>query len=493
MKQKKIIPIFLFLLIALFFSTGCTKDYKITETGREAVIEPDYSGVTVPPNIAPMNFLIKEKGRSFRVIATSKPGYKLSVRSSDGIIRFPERSWKELLKGSEGERIEILIYSENKEKTLSRFSPFYLNVANEPVDPYICYRLLYPGYETYSQIKIVQRNVESFTEESVIENQLINDNCVNCHSFNKNNPEKFLVHIRGSAGGTYFINGNKITRTDLKTGEMTSGAVYPAWHPSGKYVTFSSNSIMQSFHSIPEKNIEVIDLASSLVLYNVEKNEMSPIKESDSTKYLETFPEWAPDGKYLYYCRANQIIDSTDFKSIKYNLLRMSFDEQTMSFGKTEVVFDASAISKSVSFPRISPDGQSLVFTLHDYGNFSIWHKEADLYLLNLRNNKAEKMTLNSDETESYHSWSSNGKWLVFSSKRGDGLTARPYFAYFGSPDHVGKPFVLPQKDPALYKRLVKTFNKPEFVTGKISLGPRDFERATKEIPVKALWAGKKK
>ena len=61
-------------------------------------------------------------------------------------------------------------------------------------------------------------------------------------------------------------------------------------------------------------------------------------------------------------------------------------------------------------------------------------------------------MSLNSDETESYHSWSSNGKWLVFSSKRGDGLTARPYFAYFGSPDNVGKPFVLPQKDPTLYK-----------------------------------------
>jgi WD40 repeat protein len=492
MKQNKVIHILLFLLFGLFISTGCKRDYKISETGREAFIEPDYSGVTIPPNIAPMNFQINEAGRSYRIIATGKSGYTLSLRSSDGIVRFPERSWKKLVKESEGGKIEITISSENKDKTFSKFSPFFLNVTMEPMDPYICYRLLYPGYETYSQIKIVQRNIESFGEKSVIENQLIKNNCVNCHSFNRNNPEKFLVHIRGTVGGTYFINGGKITRTDLKTKEMTSGAVYPAWHPSGKYVTFSSNSIVQSFHSIPEKNIEVIDFASSLVIYNIEKNEISPIEESDTVKYLETFPEWSPDGKYLYYCRANQIIDSTDFKSIKYNLLRKPFFEETMTFGKAEIVFNASAISKSVSFPRVSPDGIYLVFTLHDYGNFSIWHKEADLYLLDLRNNKTEKMSLNSNETESYHSWSSNGRWLVFSSKRGDGLTARPYFAYFGSPDQIGKPFVLPQKDPTLYKRLVKTFNKPEFVTGKINFGPRDFERASKEKSVTAVWGGKK-
>ena len=31
-----------------------------------------------------------------------------------------------------------------------------------------------------------------------------------------NNPEKFLLHIRGSEGGTYFVDGKNITKTDLK-------------------------------------------------------------------------------------------------------------------------------------------------------------------------------------------------------------------------------------------------------------------------------------
>lgn len=495
MKLKYILPGILILIFEMFFLSSCKTDqYKnIRETGREPVIEPDYSGVTIPRNIAPMNFIIKEDGNSFRITATSTSGSHLSIRSSDGIVRFPERSWKKLLKDNQGGKIQIEISSENKDRSLTKFNPVYLYVAQEPIDPYLCYRLLYPGYETYFQIKIIQRNIENFKEISLVENQLLKNNCVNCHSFNQNNPEKFLLHIRGSMGGTYFVDGKKIVKTDLKTKEMTSGAVYPSWHPGGRFVAFSSNNIVQSFHAAPEANIEVTDLASSLVLYDTEKNEMSSITEIDTVKYMETFPEWSPDGKYLYYCRAKQVIDSSDFKNIKYNLIRKSFDQESRSFGKTEVVFNALAINKSVSFPRISPDGQFLVFTLHDYGNFSIWHKEADLYLLNLQDGRTDKMSINSNETESYHSWSSNGKWLVFSSKRGDGLTARPYFAYFDSPDQVGKPFVLPQKDPTLYKRLVKTFNKPEFVTGKINLGPRDFEHAAKGESVKAKWAGNKK
>jgi hypothetical protein len=97
-------------------------------------------------------------------------------------------------------------------------------------------------------------------------------------------------------------------------------------------------------------------------------------------------------------------------------------------------------------------------------------------------------MSLNSDESESHHAWSSNGRWIVFSSKRGDGLTARPFLAYFGADGHTGKPFVLPQKDPTLYLKLDKTFNRPEFVKGKIKVGPRDFYRASGKDPVKAIW-----
>jgi Tol biopolymer transport system component len=167
----------------------------------------------------------------------------------------------------------------------------------------------------------------------------------------------------------------------------------------------------------------------------------------------------------------------------------VGFNPETRNFGKPELVFKASEQKKSVSFPRISPNGNSLVFTLHDYGCFPIWHKEADLYSINLTNFEVAKLPVNSDFTESYHSWSSNGRWLLFSSKRGDGLSARPYLAHFSETGEVGKPFILPQKDPRFYEQFVKTFNIPEFSKSEVSFSPGRLRKAANSQPVQVKWA----
>jgi hypothetical protein len=172
--------------------------------------------------------------------------------------------------------------------------------------------------------------------------------------------------------------------------------------------------------------------------------------------------------------------------SIHHDLVRKSFDESTETFGKTEVVFAASAAAKSVSFPRISPDGKYLVFTLHNFGTFPIWHAEADLYSINLETLEVLKLDLNSDEADSYHSWSLNGKWLVFSSKRSDGRSTRPYISYISSDGKASKPFMLPQKDPDIYNNMIESFNIPEFVTGEIQAGPRDFVEAARQTAIKS-------
>lgn len=490
-------PIFsvgiLIVTTATIVVSGCKPfDYEnIPSTGREPLIEPDYSAVTIPKNIAPMNFTILEDGNSF-IIRVKSPGVTtIKLKSPNGIVRFPVKLWKNMLAESKGGRIEIEIISEDKEKKLKKYDPVLMFIADSPIDPYLCYRLLYPGYESWVEMKIIQRSTEDFKERSLIENQLLKNDCVNCHSFRKNQPDKFLIHERGSLGGTYFADEGKITRRNLRTDKMTANAVYPSWHPSGKYVAFSSNKTVQSFYMHPSKNIEVSDMYSSLVVYDLENNGMFACPDDDTIKYMDTFPCWAPGGDYLYFCRTPQTKAGYDIRQVKYDLVRRSFDPVSASFGRAEMVYNAHEKDKSVSFPSISPDGMFLVFTLHDYGTFSIWHREADLYLLNLRTMSVKQMSLNSKETESYHSWSSNGKWLVFSSKRGDGLTARPYFAYFGSGDSTGKPFVLPQKDPSLYERLEKTFNRPELITGKINFGPRNFMKASGNDPVKARWIGK--
>ena len=482
------------LVLGIVLLNGCksTDQNIVTAIGHVPVISPDYSGVTIPCNIAPLNFRIQDEGLHFRVRATNHAGFHIDISSSDGLIRFSLKKWKKLIAGSPGDSIRIEILSYNKEGKKKRFDPFFINVSVDSIDPWICYRLLYPGYESWSEMKIVQRSTESFREYSVVENQLLDGNCVNCHTFFQNDPERFFIHVRGSMAGTYFVDRDTVKRIELRTPEMKANAVYPSWHPSGKYIVFSSNKIVQSVHMNPGKDNEFYDVFSSLVFYDVKKNEISSCGTADSVKYMETYPCWSPDGNSLYYCRTEQVEAGFDYRQVKYDLVRRSFDQQTGTFGKAQPVFNARNIDKSISLPAISPDGRYLIFALHDCGSFPVWHKESDLYLLDLDGNSYSRMELNSDETESWHSWSSNGKWLVFSSKRGDGLTSRPYLAYFNS-GKTGKPFILPQKDTELYSKMTETFNRPEFITGRVKIGSRDFERASGKKPVKAVWNTEKK
>jgi hypothetical protein len=482
----------LFLSVISFFVLfGCNslRNNDVQVIDRIPDIDPDYSGVTIPPNIAPMNFVIQEEGQSFKIDVTSPAdNSQVSFSSANGIVRFSKRSWRKLLEKNRGGEINIQISSiERNNNSEKKFRPFSVSVAEEEIDPYLSYRLMYPGYIAWYTMKIVQRSLETFREEAFVENQILDNNCINCHSFNQYDPDKFFIHIRGSKGDTYFVDNGQISRITLKTEDMPLGATYPSWHPGGRYVVFTSSKVLLSFDANPHKNIRCYDLLATLILYDTKENEVFYIKESDSLSYYQTFPGWSPDGRYLYFCMAAKIDEAIDVESIEtihYDLVRKSFDSESGSFGETEIVFDAGGMDKSVSFPRISPDGNYLVFTLHDYGTFPIWYKEADLYLLDLRDGKYMKMNINSDDTESYHGWSSNGKWLVFSSKRRDGLSAFPYFAYFESPDKVGKPFVLPQRDPTIYDRMPLTYNIPEFIKGRIRIKPRDFEKASNEQPI---------
>ena len=200
-------------------------------------------------------------------------------------------------------------------------------------------------------------------------------------------------------------------------------------------------------------------------------------------KAFETFPTFSPDGRTLYFCTAEARSMPHEYSEVKYNLCSIAFDPVTRSFGsKIDTLYNVRENGKSVSFPRVSPDGKFLLFTLSGYGNFSIWHKDADLYLLDIESGFFHPLlNANSTDTESYHSWSSNNRWIVFSSRRIDGLYTRPYFAYIDESGNASKPFLLPQEDTDFYHRFMKSYNIPEFITGKVSSNIRKISKLAKE------------
>jgi Tol biopolymer transport system component len=277
------------------------------------------------------------------------------------------------------------------------------------------------------------------------------------------------LHIRGPHGATLLRHHDgPLAAYNTKTDQTLGFCVYPYWHPSGRYIAYSTNTTRQLFHSSDPNRIEVFDEASDVQVYDVEKNELilSSLLKQDST--YETFPVFSADGRSLYFCAARALPeDSHQLDSIRYNLCRIDFDPATGTSGsRIDVIVDAATLHKSVSFPRPSYDGRFLCYTLSDYGQFSIWHHEADLYLLDLSTGESRPMDgANSDDTESFHNWSTNSRWLVLSSRRDDGLFTRPYFCHVDANGTVSKAFMLPQRNPRrFYRDRFLSFNVPEFV-----------------------------
>lgn len=463
---------------------GCSSR---VESGREAdkplAIFPDYTDVTIPANIAPLNFRIEDSSTkaSVRFVAGEN---EVVVSSNDSRIIIPERKWRKIIDSAveAGGAISVVVSVEDGDGWMT-YPSFKIDVAAEPIDSHIAYRLIEPGYESWCEMGIYQRNIENFEQKPIIENSAADYGCVNCHSFCQQNPEKMLFHMRQMHTGTIITNGKKIEKLNTVTPETGSPLVYPSWHPSGRYVAFTNN--LTRLINLPNDSnrVEVYDGASDVVVYDVERHEILTSRNLFSTKYFETFPTFSADGRKLYFCSADSVAMPDEFKSAKYSLCVIDFDAESGRFGeKVDTLYNSHIGGRSVSFPRVSPDGRYMLYALADYGNFSIWHRDSDLKMIDLKSGEEVDISpVNSDAAESYHSWSSNSRWMLFNSRRVNGLYTHAYIAYVDSDGSVRKPFLLPQRDPDFYDRFMKSFNIPEFITGEVELNSYDIAQFAKE------------
>ncbi len=358
------------------------------------------------------------------------------------------------------------MYVKSLDGKWQKFQTITNEISNEKIDSHLAYRIINTGYELWNNLGIFQRNLENFEEKPILENKSIDFGCINCHSFANNDPNKMMIHVRAIHGGTLVANNGKLIKVDTKTKFTLNGGAYPNWHPDGKHIVFSVNKIGQFFCS-GETRIEVADELSDLIVFDVEKNTITTSPKV-STSSRENLPVWSPDGKYIYYINAQSGMEIDNRIQSKYDLLRIGYDINTNTWGDIDTVISSSVIDKTISFPKISPNGKFLMFCSSDNGYFTIHHPKTDLNLMDLQTGGYREMEINSTETDSYHSFSSTGHWFVFSSKRLDGLFTRPFFSYLDENGKATKPFVLPQENPDFYNLFIKNYNIPELITGEV-------------------------
>lgn len=472
------------LLLSACASEG-TLPQSFSETKDSLQLFPDYRDIVIPPNIAPLNVQVKNPGSAYAASITGKKGQIIVNANEEGKLQIDTTEWRQLLSENKGGELRVAIYAE-QEAGWVKFPEYAITVAQEEIDPYLSYRLIEPSYELYRQLGIYQRNLTNFTEKPIYENNRTydadNNHCVNCHNYQNYSTEHMLFHVRANHGGTIFIDNGKARKMNMKCDSVLSNCVYPSWHPKKNWVVFSSNLTGQAFHTIDKQKIEVLDYGSDLVFFDADNGTLTNIIKGKEA--METFPNWAPDGSRVYYCSAatpflTDLPDSVHsdallarYDSIRYNLMSIPFDEQTRTFGEPVVEVKCDSAS-SITLPRVSPDGRYVLFTMGDFGQFHIWHKSSDLYVKDLQTGAVRPLSAaNSPDVDSYHTWSSNGRWIVFSSRRDDGSYTRPYIAYFDKDGRDHKAFLLPQEDPEHNLYLMKSYNVPELTRDAVRTTP---------------------
>ena len=474
-------------MFGYYLSGGQEVVEEYSDIGRPAEIFPDYSDVVIPANIAPLNFKVGESGSKYCVKIYSEKGEPIEVFSRTPKIVIDEARWHKLLDSNRGRKLKTEVFVKSKDGRWGRYQSITNEIAREDIDGYLVYRRIRPTFSNWRQIGIHQRNLRGYDESVVISNEYYKSGCVNCHAFCNNRTDKMTIGIRNLIYGSsaLLVKDGEVHKVGTKFG-------YTAWHPSGKVIAYSVNRVVQFFHSTATEVRDVMDIDSLLAYYVVDSEAVKTDPNISKKNRLETYPTWSPDGRYLYFCSAAlswaklDVVPPEGYDKIKYDLMRISYDIDKDKWGELERVLSAKETGRSILLPRISPDGRWLLFCMCDYGCFPVYRRSSDLYLIDLEGGRQSgvytplRLDINSDESESWHSWSSNSRWVVFSSKRQRGTFTRSYISYVDSKGQVHKPLVLPQKDPSHYDGCLWTYSVPELVVEPVRITKEKLSRVVR-------------
>nr|WP_321357348.1 tetratricopeptide repeat protein [uncultured Draconibacterium sp.] len=279
--------------------------------------------------------------------------------------------------------------------------------------------------------------------------------CANCHSFTPDGSTLVMdVDARDDKGAYTLTSFEKATHvdedslihwSDYQNGKFTYGLLSQI-SPDGRYVV----STLKDCEIFVDRN----DLAYSqlffpvkgiLVVYDRLNKKYFELEGANDTTFIQSNPCWTPDGKYIYFSKApaeqyeesglkNGSVpkdeDIPHYKIFeehflkrdslkKFNIYKIPFNNG--KGGKAVPVEGASHNGFSNYFPKISPDGKWLVFCQAE--SFMLLQKDSKLNIVPANGGEARELTCNSDNMNSWHSWSPNSKWLVYSSKQGGPYT----------------------------------------------------------------------
>lgn len=335
--------------------------------------------------------------------------------------------------------------------------------------------------------------------------------CANCHSFSRDGStlgmdldglqnNKGLYTLAPVARDTSIRNENVIQwstaegtlNSALRVGFMSQVS------PDGRYVVTTvdpqQSASSTNYYVANFKDYRFLQVfyptRGVLMWYSAATGKLQPLPGADDPRYVQMGAVWSPDGKYLVFARAEardpdpkgvpvaKFANDPNELQLRYDLWRIPFNGG--KGGTPEPVAGASRNGMSNSFPKISPDGRFIVFV--QARNGLLMRPDSQLYIVPAAGGVARRMRCNTPLMNSWHSFSPNSRWLVFSSKARSPYT-QMYLTHIGE-DGTDSAAILVENTTAANRAV----NIPEFVNipldGLVSIGGpaidyfRRFDRA---------------
>ncbi len=183
-------------------------------------IYPDYVGVTVPCNIAPLNFMIRDSCKAVYTVAEAR-GFSIKSHRKGNEAIFDLKDWKRLMNHAQGHTVTVTV-SALTESGWIKYKPFDITVSKDKIDPYLTYRLIEPDYEVFSRLSIMERNIEDFSERVLCDYNNVGNRCMNCHTHSTADGDLSFLYVRGEGGGMVLNDHGKLRLLNFKTADMVS-------------------------------------------------------------------------------------------------------------------------------------------------------------------------------------------------------------------------------------------------------------------------------
>ena len=130
---------------------GCTPTPEnTTQSNSLPPIYPDYADITIPCNIAPLNFVVRGEVEAVEA-KVSCQGEELVVNAKGDAVCFDQDNWKALMQKATGNQVEVSVTA-LKNGRWTTYRSFGWNVVTDSIDSHLTYRLIEPDYEIYQNL-----------------------------------------------------------------------------------------------------------------------------------------------------------------------------------------------------------------------------------------------------------------------------------------------------------------------------------------------------